>query len=449
MNAKLANRTKVFYGIADLGISMLTASIQFFLLFFYTDIAGIDPALAGTALLVGKLTWDALNDPFFGYLSDRTRSRWGRRKPYMLLGALPFGLSIWLLFSLPPGLVGVKAFLAVLGSFLLADTFQTVVSVPYYALSAELTRDYDERTSLISVRMIFTVLGYILGAALTTAVAGIFIDLGWTKNAAYSGMGAVFGAVAVITLLVTTFGVKETPNPDLQPAKMPALSQIKHVLRNRPFVQYMIMSTIISISFTLLTSLLPYYLTYHLKMADQISFVMFVMLATIGVFLLPWRYAAKKMSKGPAYALGLAIACVAILGAFFLPPEPTPLIYAVAFVAGLGFSAQYVFPWSMIPDVIEVDQARTGERHEGIYFGVNSFLGKLTGALGIAASGWALKLYGYVPNVAQTPHALFGIRFFFAVVPVIAFAVALPLLIWYPINRKNHAELVKGVEKGG
>ena len=449
MNVKLSNRTKTFYGIADLGISMLTASIQFFLLFFYTDIAGIDPALAGTALLVGKLTWDALNDPFFGYLSDRTRSRWGRRKPYMLLGALPFGLSIWLLFSLPPGLVGVKAFLAVLGSFLLADTFQTVVSVPYYALSAELTRDYDERTSLISVRMIFTVLGYILGAALTTAVAGIFIGLGWTKNAAYSGMGAVFGAVAVITLLVTTFGVKETPNPDLQPAKMPALSQIKHVLRNRPFVQYMIMSTIISISFTLLTSLLPYYLTYHLKMADQISFVMFVMLATIGVFLLPWRYAAKKMSKGPAYALGLAIACVAILAAFFLPPEPTPLIYAVAFVAGLGFSAQYVFPWSMIPDVIEVDQARTGERHEGIYFGVNSFLGKLTGALGIAASGWALKLYGYVPNVAQTPHALFGIRFFFAVVPVIAFMVALPLLIWYPINRKNHAELVKGVEKDG
>lgn len=449
MNVKLSNRTKTFYGIADLGISMLTASIQFFLLFFYTDIAGIDPALAGTALLVGKLTWDALNDPFFGYLSDRTRSRWGRRKPYMLLGALPFGLSIWLLFSLPPGLVGVKAFLAVLGSFLLADTFQTVVSVPYYALSAELTRDYDERTSLISVRMIFTVLGYILGAALTTAVAGFFLDLGWTKNAAYSGMGAVFGAVAVITLLTTTFGVKETPNPDLQPAKMPALSQIKHVLRNRPFVQYMIMSTIISISFTLLTSLLPYYLTYHLKMTDEISFVMFVMLATIGVFLLPWRYAAKKMSKGPAYALGLAIACVAILGAFFLPPEPTPLIYAVAFVAGLGFSAQYVFPWSMIPDVIEVDQARTGERHEGIYFGVNSFLGKLTGALGIAASGWALKLYGYVPNVAQTPHALFGIRFFFAVVPVIAFMVALPLLIWYPINRKNHAELVKGVEKDG
>lgn len=446
MNVKLSAGTKVLYGVADLGISLLTAAIQFFLLFFYTDIAGIDPAVAGTALLVGKLTWDAINDPFFGYLSDRTRSRWGRRKPYMLLGALPFGLTIWLLFSLPPGLVGVKAFLAVLGSFLLADTFQTMVSVPYYALSAELTYDYDERTSLISVRMIFTVVGYILGAALTTVVAGYFIGLGWSKNAAYSGMGAVFGAVAFITMLVTAFGVKERPNPDLQPSKMPPLSQIKYALQNRPFVQYMIMSTIISISFSLLTALLPYYLNYHLKMADQTSFVMFVMLATIGIFLLPWRLVAKKMSKGPAYALGLAIACVAILVAFFLPHEPTPIIYGVAFVAGLGFSAQYVFPWSMIPDVIEVDQARTGERHEGIYFGINSFLGKLTGALGVASAGWALKLYGYVANVEQSAHTLFGIRFFFAIVPVIAFAVALPLLIWYPINRKNHAALVAGVK---
>jgi GPH family glycoside/pentoside/hexuronide:cation symporter len=441
VNVKLPTKTKFMYGIADLGISLLTASIQFFLLFFYTDVAGIDPGIAGTALLVGKLTWDALNDPLFGYWSDRTRSRWGRRKPYMLLGAIPFGLTVWLLFSLPPGLMGVKAFLAVLGSFLLADTFQTMVSVPYYALSAELTYDYDERTSLISIRMIFTVLGYILGAALTTVVAGFFMNLGWSKNAAYSGMGAVFGFVAMVALLITTFGVKEIPNPDLVPAEMSAVKQIKYIFKNRPFVQFMIMSTIISISFTLLTSLLPYYLTYQLKMTAQIPFVMLVMLATIGIFLIPWQQLSKKMSKGPAYALGLAIASAAILVAFFLPAHSTWIIYAVAFVAGLGFSAQYVFPWSMIPDVIEVDQAATGERHEGIYFGANNFLGKLSGALGIAASGWALKLFGYVANADQTTHALFGIRFFFAVVPVIAFVIALPLLIWYPINRKNHAEL--------
>jgi len=443
MSEKLPMKTKVLYGIADLGIALLTSSIQFFLLFYYTDIAGINPGLAGTALLVGKFTWDAINDPVFGYLSDRTRSRWGRRKPYMLLGAIPFGLSIWLLFSLPPGLVGVKAFLAVLGSFLLADTTQTLVSVPYYALSAELTYDYDERTSLISIRMIFTVLGYILGAAATTAVAGLFMGMGWSKTAAYSGMGAIFGVVAIITMLVTVLGVKETPRPDLMPAKMALKQQLKHVFKNKPFIQFMIMSTIISISFTLLTALLPYFLTYQLLMADQISFVMLVLLGTVAIFLIPWRLVSKKMNKGPAYALGLFIASIAIVAAFFLPQGPTPWIYGIAFVAGVGFSAQYVFPWSMIPDVIEVDAAQSGERHEGIYFGVNAFLGKMTGAIGIAVAGWALDLYGYVPDAIQTTRALFGIRFFYAIVPVIAFMIALPLLIWYPITREKHAELVQ------
>lgn len=448
MTEKLSTKTKILYGIADSGIALLTAAIQFFLLFFYTDIARIDAAIAGTALLVGKLTWDAVNDPLFGFISDRTRSRWGRRRPYMLFGALPFGLAIWLLFSIPSGLSGALAFVVVLATFLLVDTAQTLVSVPYYAMSAELTYDYDERTSLIAIRMIFTVVGYILGAAATTAVAGIFIGMGWSESAGYSGMGAVFGIIALVTVLVTALGVKERARPELKPAQMPAWTQIRQVFKNRPFVQYMIMSTIISISFTLLTSLLPYFLTYQLGMTDQIPLVMLVMLGTIGIFLIPWRYAAQRLNKGPAYALGLAIACVAIIGAFLLPQGPSPWIYLIAFVAGVGFSAQYVFPWSMIPDVIEVDQAATGERHEGIYFGVNSFLGKLTGALGIAASGWALKLYGYVPDAAQTAHALFGIRFFFAIVPVIAFVIALPLLIWYPITRASHAQLASQSKVG-
>jgi GPH family glycoside/pentoside/hexuronide:cation symporter len=315
--------------------------------------------------------------------------------------------------------------------------------VPYYALSAELTYDYDERTSLISIRMIFTVLGYILGAAATTAVAGMFMGMGWSKTAAYSGMGAIFGVVAIITMLVTVLGVKETPRPDLIPAKMALKQQLKHVFKNKPFIQFMIMSTIISISFTLLTALLPYFLTYQLLMADQISFVMLVLLGTVAIFLIPWRLVSKKMNKGPAYALGLFIASIAIVAAFFLPQGPTPWIYGIAFVAGVGFSAQYVFPWSMIPDVIEVDAAQSGERHEGIYFGVNAFLGKMTGAIGIAVAGWALDLYGYVPDAIQTTRALFGIRFFYAIVPVIAFMIALPLLIWYPITREKHAELVQ------
>jgi GPH family glycoside/pentoside/hexuronide:cation symporter len=441
---KLPLGTKIAYGTADFGIAMVTAAIQFVLFFYYNAVLGIDPVLVGSALMVGKFTWDAINDPIVGYLSDRTKTRWGRRKPYMLFGAIPFGLSVWLLFSLPKGLTGVTAFLVVLGSFLLVDTFQTIVSVPYYAMSAELTYDYNERTSLIAIRMIFTVLGYILGAGATTMLANMLIGTGMLQINAYSAVGAIFGAVAIITTLITTFLVKEKPNPDLVPSKMPPWKQIAQIFKNRPFVQYMVMSAIISVSFALLTGLFTYFVTYQLGMGDQFFLVMLVMLGTIGLFLIPWQLVSKKMNKGPAYALGLAIACVAIVATFLLPARPTNLIYVIAFVAGAGFSAQYVFPWSMIPDVVEVDQAKTGERHEGIYFGVNSLLGKLTTGLGAFIMGWALKLYGFNETVAvQTPHALFGIRFFFAIVPVIAFLLALPLLIWYPITSKTHAEMTK------
>jgi GPH family glycoside/pentoside/hexuronide:cation symporter len=448
MEKKLSFKTKFFYGIGDLGVSLTTASIQFFLLFYYTDVALIDPGTAGTAMLVGKLTWDAINDPLFGYLSDRTKSKFGRRRIYMLLGAIPFGISFWLMYSLPQGLKGLAAFLMVLGSFLLFDTFATLVGTPYNALSAELTYDYKERTSLIAVKEIFTVIGYILGAAVTTMVAGYFIDkLGWSDRQGYSGMGAVFGLVATVTILMTTFGVRNKAHRDETPSKLPPFKAILSTFKNKPFVRLLIVSTVVSISFTLLTSLLPYFLTYQLDMADQIPLVLIVMLGTIALFLVPWKWVADRINKGPSYALGLGIASIAIIITFFLPNRPTPLIYVIAFVAGLGLSTQYIFPWSMIPDVMEYDQLETGERREGIYYGIWAFMGKLTGALGIAASGWALDLFGYVPNVVQTDLARFGIRLFFGPVSVFLFIVVLPFLIWYPITKESHAAVVAQIEQ--
>jgi GPH family glycoside/pentoside/hexuronide:cation symporter len=440
---KLPVRTKVLYGVADAGIAMLTSSIQFFLLFFYTDVLGLDPGLSGTALLVGKLTWDAVNDPVFGYISDRTRTRLGRRRPYILAGAIPLCLVTWLLYSIPANLTGVIAFLVILGTFLLFDTMHTLVSVPYYAMTPELTHDYDERTSLTAVRMVFSVIGYILGAAGTTAIAGLFQGMaGWTEKASYSGMGGVFGLIAAATLLTTGLSVRERPSGEIKPATLPPVAAVLQTFRNRPFMQLVAAFFISSFSFTLLTSLLPYYLTYQLDMEDQVPVVLFVMLATIGVFLFPWKKVSDRINKGPAYALGLFIASVAVIFTFFLPHGPTPLVYAIAFGAGFGFSGQWVFPWGMLPDVVEYDELETGERREGIYYGVWAFLTKFTGALGIAVSGWALDLFGYVPNVVQTDLARLGIRLFFGVVPSVAIILSLPLLIWYPITKASHADLL-------
>jgi len=443
MNQILTFGSKFKYGLADLGFALITSAIQFFLLVYYTDVAGIDPALAGVALMVGKLTWDAINDPLFGYLSDRTRSRFGRRRIYMLIGAVPLGISAWIMFSLPQGLTGVSAFLAVLLSFLLVDTFHTMTTVPYYALTPELTRDYNERASLTSIRMIFSVIGYILGAALTTILAGIFQGMGMNMQQAWSATGAVFGVVAITTTLITTLSIKERPELAGEPSKIPPVKAILTSFKNKPFIQLMLAFILSSFSFTVLTALVFYYLTYQLNMGDQVPFVLLVMLVMIGLFIVPAKMICDRINKGPAYALGLFIASMAIMTGFFLPHGPTPLIYLIAVVAGMGFSVQWVCPWSMLPDVVEYDEKMTGERREGVYYGLWAFLTKFTSALGIAVSGWALGLFGYVPNVDQTAHALFGIRLFFSIVPAVVILISLPLLIWYPITRKNHAELVK------
>jgi len=434
---------KFRYGLADLGFSLITSAMQFFLLFYYTDVAGINPALAGAALLVGKLTWDAINDPLIGYFSDRTRSRFGRRRIYMLVGAVPLGIAAWIMFSLPKGLNGISAFLAVLGSFWLVDTFHTMTTTPYYSLTPELTRDYNERASLTSIRMVFSVFGYILGAASTTLLAGAFKGAGLNLQQAWSATGAVFGAIAVTTTLLTTLSIKERPELAGEPSKLPAFKAVLTSFKNKPFIILMIAFILSSFSFTVLTALVPYFIQYQLDMGDQVSFVLLVMLLMIGIFLIPAKMISDRINKGPAYALGLFIACVAVIASFFLPRGATPLIYVVAAVAGMGFSAQWVFPWSMLPDVVEYDEKMTGERREGIYYGLWAFLTKFTGALGVAVSGWALNLFGYIPNVEQTEHALFGIRLFFSIVPAVVILVSLPFLIWYPITRQKHAALVQ------
>jgi GPH family glycoside/pentoside/hexuronide:cation symporter len=446
MNEKVPGKIKVRYGVGDMGVAMLTAITQFFLMIYYTDVALIDPAIVGSALMAGKLTWDAVNDPLFGYLSDRTKTRWGRRRPYLLFGAVPLAMGTWLLFSIPKGLTGAGAFLIVLFSFLLFDTLHTIVSVNYSALTPELSQDYDERTSITTIREIFTVVGYILGAATTTVVAGLLMTtFNLNEHAAYSGMGLFFGLIAMTAVLVTAFGVKEKPSAVI-PAKIPPFKAIASTLKNKPFMWLMGCFLLTNFSFTLLTTLLPYYLTYQLNMADQMPIVMISMLGSIGLFLYPMKMLTDRIGKGPAYAAGLGLAALACASTFFLPHSPTPLIYVVGVVAGMGFSAQWVCPWSMLPDVVEYDELKTGQRQEGLYYGMWNFITKFTNAFGIAVAGWSLALFGYVANVEQTPHALFGIRLFFGPVSAIVIFIALPLLIWYPITRKTHLKLLAELE---
>lgn len=435
-NNELKTKTKLLYGVGDVGNATVNSAIQFFLLFFYTDGALIAPALAGSALLIGKI-WDAVNDPLFGWISDRTTSRFGKRRVYMIFGALPLAISIVLLWRVPLGLPDVAIFAWIAGTFIFYDTMNTITSVPYYALTAELTEDYDERASLTAYRMVLGVPAYLVGAALTPAIAGLFA----TQREGSSVVGILYAAIAAAALWIAAAGIRERKAISESRSQTPPLRAFGATFRNRPFMRLIVAYLIANIAFALTQTLMAYYLTYQLRMEGQVSLVMGLLLVTIGLFLFPWKWLSERWNKGPAYALGLAIAGVAVALTFFLPHEPTPLIYLVAIVAGVGFSAQWIFPWAMVPDVVEVDQLETGEHRGGVYYGVWGFTSKLTAALGVALSGWVLQIFGYVPNVEQTASTLLGIRLFFGPVPLLILALALPLLIRYPITRESHATL--------
>ncbi len=444
MKTKLSLGKKMRFGVGDFGMSIIIASLQFYMLFYYTDVVGIDPAIAGTAMLVGKLTWDMINDGLFGFIIDKTKTKWGRQRPYLLFGSIPLALSFWLVYSLPSGMSNVAAFFAILGTFVVFDTFATFVNIAYSTMTASLTTDYDERTSLATVRMSFNVVGYILGAGITTLLASILVNsTGVDARTAWSIVGLVFGLLAAATILIPGLSKDLKPVVDDTPSKFPPLSSLWSTFKNKPFRQFMLISGIMSVAFMLVTTMMAYYIKYQVDMEPSTSLIMLLMLGTLALCLVPCKLVADKIGKAKTYALGIGIASAALLVAFFLPHSTSVIIFGIAIIAGIGFSAQWVCPHSMMPDVIEYDELMTGERREGVYYGVWGMVGKITGALGAAICGWGLKIVGYVDNVAQTDVALFGIRMLFSVIPVVLLVLCIPLLLRYPINRKTHAKLIE------
>jgi len=433
---KIKTRTKWFYGIGDIGNATVNSAIQFFLMKFFTDAALIVPALASSALLIGKV-WDAVNDPLFGWITDKTKSRFGKRRVFMLFGAVPLGISIALLWMVPAGMSQVLTFIWIAGTFMLFDTLWTMTNVPYYALTSELTDDYDERSSLTVYRMVLAVPFYLVGAALTPMIVGFFA----VQRTGYGFIGIIYGALAAAALLIAAAGIHERPHIAEAKGEENPLKSVKAAFKNNMFVRLCVLYFIVNISFAFAKTLMAYFIEYQLLMKDMISLVMGLMLVCVTIALPVWQWIAKKMDKGPAYGLGMGMGGLALLVLFFLPHKPTFWIYPIVVLAGFGFSANWVFPWAMIADVSDYDRVESGQYRSGMYYGVWGLATKISEGLAIAVTGWILTGFGYVANAAQTPTALLGIRLFFGIVPAVCIFIALPLLFKYPITRKAHAEV--------
>jgi GPH family glycoside/pentoside/hexuronide:cation symporter len=441
---KLSVATKLAYGAGDFGTAIVAALKGFFLLIFLTDVARLDPAAAGSILLITKI-WDAVNDPLVGWLSDRTETRWGRRRPWILFGAVPFGLLFFLLWLTPPlGDTGKYVYYLLIA--LLGDAAFTAVNLPYTALTPELTRDYDERTSLNSYRFGFSIAGALIAAVVHPLIVQAFA----TPQAGYVASAAVWGVLVTLPCFIVFAGTRERPESfSLEEAnnRIPYWEQLRIAFANRPY-RFVIGLYLLSwFALQLVQTVIIYFLTYYLRRPDQIPLVLLAVQSSSFLFLFLWSAASRRLDKRIVYMIGATVWLAVHLALFFVTPERFSWVLPLATLAGAGVAVAYLIPWAMMPDVIEYDELETGQRREGIFYGFMVFLQKACLALGIYLVGLALSWTGYitpsdaVPTPIQPESALTAMRLLMGPAPALILAVSLVLVYFYPITRAEHARV--------
>jgi glycoside/pentoside/hexuronide:cation symporter, GPH family len=402
---------------------------------FLTDELRLSAALAGTALLVGKV-WDAVIDPFIGHFSDRTRSRWGRRRPYLLF-SIPFGITFVLMFTNPniSGQTGKFIWVAVI--YILLCTAYSLTNIPYNALLPEMTGDYNERTGISGFKQIFAVFGTLLGAGAALPIMGLFP----TRTAGFIGMASVFGFLGALSLLVTFFSIRE-PSHTVPPAGERIWKSLRDVFANRPFILLLTAWFTNSTAVAIAQTMLIYYYKYVLQDESAVTLAMIsLLLATIITFPL-WIWLAKKIGKKGGYLIGMSMTIFTTLGiAFGADQLGVNGTLALMMLAGVGFGSHYVLPWAMAPDTIEYDYARSGRRREGIYYSVWTFMVALGGALAGFLVGQGLDIFGYVPDAVQSARSILGIRLLIGPLPALLFVLGNTAMAIYPLTRERYEQV--------
>jgi len=440
---KIPVGVKIAYGGAEGASSLLFTVVAIYFLIFLTDVVGMSPRLASLVLFASN-AWDALADPFMGVITDRTKSKYGRRRPYLLGIALPFALIFWLIFT-TPHLHGPALFAYFLVMSILMRTAITVLDVPYTALAPEMTKDYDERTSLVSYRTVWSQVTSIIGATMMPLVVRHFSD----PKTGWSAAGAFFGAICILPILLTWRFTRgwERYSADLRPLNLKDMSEA--VFGNRTF-RY-----VIGIYLFCLTAIYasgavaPYFLQYWMNFSEGDQSIFFGVLFTCTIVWVPLiALASNKLGKRAALIIFMGSWALTYgVGALLVQPGQKIFLYILAALASGGVAAAYQLTWAIIPDVVEIDEFKTGARREGLYYGVAIFIQKTGSAVSLLIVGQILGWIGYVPNAAQSSSALFGIRMMFG--PLIATMLIFSIILAYfmPMTRDRHRALVKAIEQ--
>ena len=457
---------KVSYGIGEIPITVTMVMFGLFVMFFYNSVMRLPGTLVGLASAVGLL-WDAAVDPYIGYRSDRSRSRFGRRHGYMLAGAVGMGLFFWMLLSPPRGLGTLSLFAWLLTATIIFRLASAVYRIPYLSLGAEMSADYHGRTEIVGIRSFFGLLGTLAAGALSFAlffpniVPGVDPKLDY---ASYPKMGLAFGLVMVICGLAAVFGTLEHRTRPAETVGGSSLSRqgsfwsgFAVSLRNRAFRSVWLSFTLFFFAVVFNGVLAIHYFTWYVDIRDSktLSFLQacFYVGALIGVPVwvgIARSFEKKRLCLAAMGALS-ALLCAATLlfgaGSLFGTGNPEPLMAGNA-LAGFFASVLWVFPASMLADIVDQDEVRTGLRREGIFFGILNFGEKIAAGASLLASGVLLDYFVRLsPGAAQEPGTAARIGMLYGLLPAALVLFSGTLLWRYRLDRNAVREIQAMLER--
>jgi GPH family glycoside/pentoside/hexuronide:cation symporter len=428
---------QLLYGLGDVGVALSITAIGTYLMFFYTDVAGLGIAAAGLVTGIGR-AWDAVTDPAMGYVSDRTRSRFGRRRIWFGVAAVPLGLSIWALFSPPAGLDERGLFGWMLVTYLAAFLFFTIFLTPYYALGAELSDDPEERTRIVAIRTFFQYAGAIVGGFLPLFAAGLG---GGDPRAGYSISAGIVGAAAAVAILIAFFGTADPPVTERRGASVSDFGRgVRKSLTNRPFRILLGTFVVMSLGAGVNGAVAVYALIYWLGFTQaEVGIVIPVYLGAATLSLPFWVHVAARIGKDNALRRLCYYEVFVLSAIYFLVPVKA-VVYGFLVCAGFGL-AGFIVAASLVADVLDHDELTTGEQRGGAFFGFWTFALKLAGGLGPPIVGGVLAWAGYVANQPQTPEVIQTMRLLYGPISAVFFLAAALLFRRFPLTREAHAEI--------
>ncbi len=458
-------REKLAYGVGDCAINVAYGSMGFYMLWFMVNVGGVSPAMAGAIFAVARI-WDAVADYLFGRASDRTRHRLGRRRPFIVYGAVPLGISFVLLWVVPfqgsalaPGALQWLRFGYYLLVYVLFETAFAAVSIPYGSLMPEMTQDYDERSVLSGFRLGSSFVGTLLGAAGVMLVTDVLLA-GVPRPRSFLVMSVAFAAIMIALLLVAGLGSRERVVERAQAQGHP-LDAVRSFFAMREFRAVVAMFVLNMIGVDVLTSLIAFYLKDAVGIADDVAFAFMALpLVTALAFSPVWVILSGRMGKPRAYVVSAVYMAAVLLGCLFVPRGSVAGVAACAFGIGIGMSAAQIIPWSILPDVVEIDEYRNGVRREGEYYGLVTFVYKVLSGLTIMAVGQLLGAFGYVERssidavaaaqaVVQPASAVGAVRVLTAVLPGLFFVGSAVAVARLPITRERFEEIRAALKARG